>query len=119
MKIPVSLKTYAAMLESGIKTGLPVISADTFAKLLAIVYASNSEMVTHCPKMVLDCGYAQKRFHIEGSEVPDADFTVMLVKYVREIEEHLEKTHAETGWYKLPEWCNEFVRERYGIKKLF
>ena len=119
MKIPVSLKIYAAILESGLKTGLPVISADTCAKLLAIVYASNSEMVTHCPKMVLDCGYAQKRFHIEGSEVVDADFAEKLRGYVRDIEREIEETKKETGCYKMPEWCNEFVRERYGIKKLF
>ena len=101
---------YKRLLTSCLQVGLPILSLDTCARVAAIVHSSNSEMVTHCPKLLADLDYIQKRFRIEGSEVPDAAFVVELQSYVQEIKESFEKTKAA------PQWCNDFCQERYGVK---
>ena len=68
-------------------------------------------------KFVNDVKYIQRRFHIQGGEVPDETFVVTMQHYVRELEQHMAecKRNNVTGT-QIPEWAHKLMRDRYGVK---
>ena len=96
--------------------GLPYISRDTAARIFAIVYVhggGEEEMVLN-RKFTNDVKYIQRRFGIQGGEVPEAEFALLLQGYVRELEDYMhEHLHEESC---VPEWAHNLMRDRYGMK---
>ena len=101
-------KFYMGMLNDALTVGLPIISTDTAARLMAItyVYGGGNETLVLSPKFQCDCKYIQKRFGIQGGEVPDAKFATFLQTYVKELENSKE----------CPQWVNDLMNKRYNIK---
>jgi hypothetical protein len=96
--------------------GLPYISRDTAARIFAIVYVhggGEEEMVLN-RKFTNDVKYIQRRFGIQGGEVPETEFASLLLHYVRELEDYMhEHLHNESS---IPEWARKLMRDRYGMK---
>ena len=96
--------------------GIPAITTDTSARIMAIVYVhggGEEEMVLN-QKFVNDVQYIQDRFGIKGGEIPDGDFAVLLQHYVRELESYLKEHKADKT--SVPEWARELMLDRYGMK---
>ena len=88
--------------------GMLIISTDTAARLMAItyVYGGGNETLVLSPKFQCDCKYIQKKFGIQGGEVPDADFASTLRSYVKELENSKV----------CPQWVHDIMKRRYNIK---
>ncbi len=100
---------YSQLLEAGLAAGIPMINTDTSARILAVVFVYNHEQMTR-GKFAADCMYIAKRFHIEGGETPDRDFSALVRRYAAEAEDY-GRTH------KAPiQWAQDLCKERYGFK---
>ena len=103
-------------LEACEQMGIPAITTDTSAKIMAIVYVhggGEEEMVLN-QKFVNDVQYIQRRFHIQGGEVPDAEFVGTMQGYVKELEAYMkDKRYDETA---IPDWAHRLMKDRYGMK---
>lgn len=103
-------------LEACEQMGIPAITTDTSARIMAIIYVhggGEEEMVLN-RKFTNDVQYIQRRFHIQGGEVPDTRFVVLLQGYVRELEDYMHQhLHDDSV---IPEWCHKLMRDRYGMK---
>jgi len=96
--------------------GIPAITTDTSARIMAIVYVhggGEEEMVLNL-KFVNDVQYIQDRFGIQGGETPDRDFVALLQHYVRELESYLNEHKADKT--SVPEWAHKLMLDRYGMK---
>lgn len=101
-------KLYMGMLNDALAVGLPIISRDTAARIMAItyVYGGGNETLVLSPKFQCDCKYIQKRFGIQGGEIPDAEFASTLRSYVKELENSKV----------CPQWVHDLMKRRYNIK---
>ena len=86
---------------------LPAISCDTAAKISAIllVYGNNEDMVYNTT-FVEDLKYIQKRFCVEGSQVPNSSYAKSLKHYAKEL----------GASENIPEWASKLFLDRYNIK---
>ena len=103
-------------LEACEQAGIPAITTDTSAKIMAIVYVhggGEEEMVLN-QKFVNDVQYIQRRFHIQGGEVPDAEFVGIMQEYVKELEAYMKDRHCDET--AIPEWAHRLMKDRYGMK---
>jgi hypothetical protein len=99
-----------AMYESALAVGLPIVSRETCAIICAMLLVwGNHEMFTHHHRLVCELRYAQKRFRIEGSESPDADFTRLLQSYVSQLELMQQRED------RVPDHIDAMFQERYGF----
>lgn len=106
---------YHKLLRTSLSAGLPVISSDTAARILAVVYGyGNNEAYSLSPKLMEDIKYIQQRFGIQGGCVPDKDFAELLQWYIKDIELY-DKNKRETD-KPYPEWATRLFKERYNIK---
>lgn len=102
-----TIEDYKRWLESFRQLGLPAISTDTSARILAIVHSlGNNEQMVLCPQLRADLEYMQKVFGINGGETPKAEIIEPIKHYICEIE------NSDT----LPIWAGKLFKERYGIK---
>jgi hypothetical protein len=96
--------------------GIPAITTDTSARIMAIVYVhggGEEEMVLN-RKFTNDVKYIQERFGIMGGETPDADFTQLLQHYVRQLEDYMhDHTNEKTA---VPDWAHKLMTDRYGMQ---
>ena len=101
-------KFYMGILNDALTVGLPIISTDTAARLMAItyVYGGGNEALVLSSKFQCDCKYIQKKFGIQGGEVPDAKFATFLQTYVKELENSKV----------CPQWVHDLMKRRYNIK---
>lgn len=123
-------------LEACESIGIPAITLDTSARLMAIVYVhggGEEEMVLN-RKFTNDVQYIQRRFHLQGGERPDETFVVTMKHYVRELERYMkEREHTVTPQpadaapqtsavshqpsdSSIPDWAHRLMRDRYGMK---
>ena len=106
-------------LEACEQVGIPAITTDTSAKIMAIMYVhggGEEEMVLN-QKFVNDVKYIQRRFHIEGGEIPDETFVKTMQHYVRELEQYLaECKKINKSDTQIPEWAHKLMSDRYGMK---
>ena len=106
-------------LEACEQVGLPAITLDTSARLMAIVYVhggGEEDMVLN-QKFVNDVQYIQRRFHIQGGERPDAEFVTAMQGYVRQLEDYLKECRAvNKSDTQIPDWAHRLMRDRYGMK---
>lgn len=105
---------YSKMLQTALSAGLPIISTDTAAKVLAItyVYGGNNELFIASPKLKADLKYIQDRFHINGGEAPSVEIVPLIQQYVHEFQTYLKGKHKED----FPDWADKLMKDRYGIK---
>lgn len=108
--------------EACLQAGLPSISLDTAARILAVLHVEEGGItaVAYSPKLRADLKYIQKRFGISGGKTPDAVFVKRFRHYVHEIEAHQKRSRGnaalsaeERAW---PEWARSLYRENYNVK---
>ena len=93
--------------EACLQTGIPALTLATSARLMAILmHYGNNEALVLSPNFRADCEYIQKRYHIEGGESPDKEFS----EAFRPIEKELRDLD------KPPEWVVKLMMEMYNIK---
>lgn len=104
------IEDYAKWLQSCEAIGIPAITTDTCAKILAVTLElGNNEFMVLNQKFQLDIKYICRRFYIEGGESPKPEIIEPLKHYVNLLKE------AKS----LPEWAEKVFRERYGMKLYF
>ena len=102
-----TIDDYKRWLHDCLTMGIPALSLDTSAKILACVgVLGNNENIVMSPKCRAELEYIQKRFGIDGGEVPDTEIIEPLKKYIAELEKATE----------VPAWAEKIFKERYGIK---
>ena len=96
-------------LEACLSVGIPAVTTDTAARVLAIlyVYGGGNEGMVLCKKFTNEVQYIQKRFHIEGGEVPDMKLAGIMKGYIKELED---------DYGNIPDWAVTLMRDRYGLK---
>ena len=108
--------------EACLQVGLPSISLDTAARILAVLHIESgcTTAVTFSPKLRADLQYIQERFGISGGETPDAAFVRVFRRYVHEIEAHQKRSRGnaalsaeEQAW---PEWARSLYQDSYNVK---
>ena len=106
-------------LEACEQIGIPAITTDTSARLMAIMYVhggGEEEMVLN-QKFVNDVKYIQRRFHINGGEVPDAEFVSLLQHYVKQLEQYIQECiKVNKSDTHIPEWAHSLMQGRYSMK---
>lgn len=116
------METYSQWLDACLQCGIPAISTDTAARILAVVYlCSNNENFTHNGKLKADIDYICKRWHIEGGESVSNEIHPLIRQYSKEIETCIENFDKHTpdfferckGGY--PQWCEDLIYDRYGF----
>lgn len=99
------------MYDTALTVGLPIVSREVCAIICAMLLVwGNHEMFTHHHRLVCELRYAQKRFHIQGSECPDPDFTDTLQSYVSQLELIQEREQ------RVPDHIDNLFQERYGFR---
>lgn len=101
--------------------GIPAISTDTCARLMAVLYVhGNNELMTHHKGFLADVRYIQMRYHLHGGGMPDADFVELLKEYVSELENADNKpidSDSDALFHRnIPTWAKGLYNRRYGIK---
>lgn len=106
-------KFLQATYDTALAAGLPIISTDTSARILAVTYVhGNNEFMCHSAKFRVEADYIQKRFHIRGSDCPDLKIVTLIQQYVTELEEYEKKNPKD----RYPEWAKSLFQKRYGFK---
>lgn len=102
-----TIDDYKRWLASFEALGLPAISLDTCARVLAVtcVLGNNEYMVLN-KKFRAEVEYMQRRFGIDGGETPKPEIVKPLRRYMRELEQAKE----------LPKWAEQLFKERYDMK---
>ena len=104
---------YLATLRTSRDIGMAVIPKWKCAWLMGIVYVfGNNENFTLAPKFQCDRIFIQETYHIDGGEVPDADFAQMLKTYVSKCE---AVKNSDDPFFKE---CAKLIQERYNFKLL-
>lgn len=102
-----TIDDYKRWLDTFRAAGLPAISTDTSARILAVVHSlGNNENMVLCPKLRADLDYMQNVFGIQGGETPSLEIVSPLKEYINELE-------AATD---VPKWADKLFQDRYGIK---
>lgn len=117
---------YEQWLESCLQVGIPAISTDTCARLLAIigVIGGSMEAFTHNMKLVAEWKYAQKKLNVLGGETPDEEGARLMRRYYHELNDYYNNAtkneESESPFAVIhPNWVVNMMKERYGIEKLW
>lgn len=110
--------TYEQMMKSALMAGLPVISKDTAARILAAiyVYGGENEEVVSSMRLRVDLNYISDRFGIRGCGTLPADMYAILRKYVEELEDYVRSHKSDSLYGDRPEWVEELFLRRYGFE---
>lgn len=96
--------------EACLQCGIESISAQKAAKIMAVLLSfDNMESMVMNRHFTADCEYIQKRFHLQGGEVPDTTFAEYLKEYVADLKE------ADRQGF-IPQWAEKLFMEDYEIK---
>jgi len=97
-----------AMYQSALDAGIPIVSTETCAIICAMLQVwGNHEMFTHNHRLVTELLYAQKRFHVEGGESPDAEFAAIMQSYASQLELMQQRED------RVPDHIDHLFQERY------
>lgn len=97
--------------ESCLAAGIPSLSTETCAMILAVVYVADSdENIVMNLKLKADIDYIQKRFNIIGGYIPDSDFIQITKGFVMAIQGNF----IEYGDY--PQFVKDLFKEYYNIE---
>lgn len=115
------METYKKWLESCLLCGIPAISTDTSARLMAVLYEyGNNEGFTYNQKFLADKEYIQERFGLKEMRTPEPKFHVLLKEYIKELQDYQETHKGEEvgakGYKPLaPDWAPNLLKERYNM----
>lgn len=88
-----------------------IISRDTAARILAVVYLQGGdERFTLSKKLTTDLEYIQERYQIHGAGRYDVELGMLVKRYVHDCEKILKETDE---W---PAWAYKLFQERYGFR---
>lgn len=114
---------YSQWLESCLNAGIPAISTDTAARIMAILYEyGNNEGFTYNKKFLAEMKYIQDRFGIHGACTPDSYFREVLKGYIKELQdyqqEHENDENDKQHPYRsmAPDWAPQLLKDRYNIE---
>lgn len=97
-----------AMYETALAAELPIVDRDTCAIILAMLDVwGNHEAFTHNHRLVCEQLYAQRRFHIQGGEIPDLDFAILVKCYKTQLEIMQERER------RVPDYIDRLFQKRY------
>lgn len=106
-----------------LSAGIPAISLDTAARLLAIVvvHGGSSELFSYSTSLKDDVRYLQDKYNIYGGQIPDTRLVKLMSGYVAELESYEEehwhdKTEGGVCVIKIPEWGRKLILDRYNLK---
>ena len=101
-----------SLYDACLQVGLEIVPTDTAARVMAFVgLQGGDERVIYSPRMMCEIQHIQRKFRIDGGEVPDKDFVLLIQQYTSELRDYTDQHHGE--W---PEWLNTMIQERYGFK---
>ena len=114
---------YRQWTESCLQAGIPAISTDTAARLMAVLHEyGNNEGFTYNGRFLADMGYIKSRFGLHEMGVVEPRFHALLRGYVKELQEYQE-AHKSDSYDKehpyrhmAPDWCPELLKNRYDMK---
>lgn len=102
--------------------GCSVISKDTAARILAVVFVhGNNEAIVLNSKLINEVHHIQKMYGIAGGETPYSDVVELVKQYVQELEDYIkehENDESNSGCKftnPKPEWAQMLFLDRYGI----
>lgn len=114
---------YRQWLESCKQMGIPAISTDMAARLMAVLYEyGNNEGLTLSQKFLDDKDYIQDRFGLREMCTPEPQFLELLKGYIKELQEyqieHKNDPIDRDNPYRplAPDWAPQLLKDRYGIK---
>lgn len=113
MKETFDKEFYLATLRTARSVGMSVIPEWKCAMLMAIVYVfGNNEGFTLSAKFDCDRIYIQETYHIDGGEIPNENFALLLKEYVEKCE---AVKNEDDPFFKE---CAKLIKERYDFKLL-
>lgn len=97
-----------------LQVGIPAISTDTAAKIMAVLYLyGNNEDMVYNKKLLADIRYIQRRFCICGGKTPNPNL-------IHAINCNIAQAHAyEKEHHTIPEWAKTLFSEWYNIELKF
>lgn len=102
-----TIDDYQKWLASFEALGLPAISLDTCARILAVTCVlGNNEFMVMNKRFKADVEYIQRHFGIAGGESPDPAI-------IRPLRHYIELLESAT---ELPDWAERLFKERYNMK---
>lgn len=114
---------YKRWLHDCLTVGIPAISTDTAARIMAVLYEyGNNEGFTFNQKFLAEKDYIQDRFGLREMCVPKPEFHALLKQYVKELEEYQEAhkndpmDNAHPYRSLAPDWAPRLLKERYNMK---
>lgn len=111
---------YTQWLETCRHAGIPAISTDTAARLMAVLHEyGNNEAFTYNKKFLADMEYIKKRFHLYGTGIVPIEFSSLLKDYIKELQDYQqahEKDACDETRRIAPDWAPALLKERYNIK---
>lgn len=117
------MNLYREWLESCRQCGVPAISTDTAARLMAVLHEyGNNEGFTYNQKFLADKDYIQDRFGLREMCTPEPKFSVLLRQYIEDLQEYYEAhkkdpDDAAHPYRRLaPDWVPRLLNERYNMK---
>lgn len=113
---------YAQWLESCLQAGIPAISTDTAARLMAVLHEyGNNEGFTYNQRFLADKEYIQKRFGLHEMGVVDPKFHALLKDYIKELQDY-QDAHKKDATDKAnpyrpmaPDWAPQLLKDRYNM----
>lgn len=94
------------------QVGLEIVPIDVAARVMAFVgLQGGDERTVMCPRLRCELQHIQELYHIQGGEVPDKDFVILIQEYTKELQDYTNEHGGD--W---PSWLYELIQERYGFK---
>ena len=91
---------------------MAIVPMDIGARVMAWVgLQGGDERVSLSPRLKCELEHLQELYHIQGGEVPDKDFVLLIQEYTKELKSYTDEHDGE--W---PAWLNSLIEERYGFK---
>lgn len=114
---------YRQWLDSCKQIGIPAISTDTAARLMAVLYEyGNNEGFTYNQRFLADKDYIQDRFGLREMCTPEPLFHELLKEYIKELQdyqtEHKNDPKDDKHPYRslAPDWAPQLLKNRYDMK---
>lgn len=99
-----------AIYDAALQMGIPIVNRDVCAIICAMLLVwGNHEMFTHNHRLVAELRYAQKRFHLQGGEEPNAEFAEIMQGYVSQLQLMQDRES------RVPDHIDQMFQERYGF----